>query len=73
MEFENWQVSNTMRELVRQENVKHELSLLAAQQEKVREFKLLIYTDLLFYHQDSSVSIYHFLSASAKRDRRSEF
>lgn len=38
MEFENWQVSNTMRELVRQENVKHELSLLAAQQEKVRKY-----------------------------------
>lgn len=36
MEFENWQVSSTMRELVRQENVKHELSLLAEQQEKVR-------------------------------------
>lgn len=35
IEFENWQVSNTMRELVRQENVKHELSLLAIQQEKV--------------------------------------
>ncbi|XP_020280412.1 ubiquitin carboxyl-terminal hydrolase 48-like isoform X2 [Pseudomyrmex gracilis] len=34
MEFENWQVSSTMRELVRQENVKHELSLLAEQQEK---------------------------------------
>lgn len=40
MEFENWQVSSTMRELVRQENVKHELSLLAAQQEKVRNYCL---------------------------------
>lgn len=40
MEFENWQVSSTMRELVRQENVKHELSLLAAQQEKVRKYRL---------------------------------
>ncbi|RLU27214.1 hypothetical protein DMN91_001014 [Ooceraea biroi] len=39
MEFENWQVSNTMRELVRQENVKHELSLLAAQQEKQKEIE----------------------------------
>ncbi|GAB1862262.1 ubiquitinyl hydrolase 1 [Camponotus japonicus] len=39
IEFENWQVSNTMRELVRQENVKHELSLLAAQQEKQKEIE----------------------------------
>ncbi|XP_036150538.1 ubiquitin carboxyl-terminal hydrolase 48-like [Monomorium pharaonis] len=39
MEFENWQVSSTMRELVRQENVKHELSLLAAQQEKQKEIE----------------------------------
>ncbi|XP_014488436.1 PREDICTED: ubiquitin carboxyl-terminal hydrolase 48-like isoform X4 [Dinoponera quadriceps] len=39
MEFENWKVSNTMRELVRQENVKHELSLLAAQQEKQKEIE----------------------------------
>ncbi|XP_070155965.1 ubiquitin carboxyl-terminal hydrolase 48 isoform X1 [Polyergus mexicanus] len=39
MEFENWHVSNTMRELVRQENVKHELSLLAAQQEKQKEIE----------------------------------
>lgn len=35
MEFENWEVSTTLRDLVRQENVKHELSLLAIQQEKV--------------------------------------
>lgn len=35
MEFENWEVSSTLRDLVRQENVKHELSLLATQQEKV--------------------------------------
>lgn len=35
MEFENWEVSPTLRDLVRQENVKHELSLLATQQEKV--------------------------------------
>lgn len=35
MEFENWEVSPTMRDLVRQENVKYELSLLAIQQEKV--------------------------------------
>lgn len=35
MEFECWEVSRTLRELVRQENVKHELSLLAIQQEKV--------------------------------------
>lgn len=41
MEFEDWQVSSTMRELVRQENIKHELSLLAAQQEKVRKYRLL--------------------------------
>ncbi|XP_011875197.1 PREDICTED: ubiquitin carboxyl-terminal hydrolase 48-like isoform X4 [Vollenhovia emeryi] len=39
MEFENWQVSSTMRELVRQENVKHELSLLAVQQEKQKEIE----------------------------------
>ncbi|XP_039306992.1 ubiquitin carboxyl-terminal hydrolase 48 isoform X2 [Solenopsis invicta] len=39
MEFENWQVSSTMRDLVRQENVKHELSLLAAQQEKQKEIE----------------------------------
>ncbi|XP_046838615.1 ubiquitin carboxyl-terminal hydrolase 48-like isoform X1 [Vespa crabro] len=39
IEFENWQVSNTMRELVRQENVKHELSLLAIQQEKQKEIE----------------------------------
>ncbi|XP_011139721.1 ubiquitin carboxyl-terminal hydrolase 48 isoform X2 [Harpegnathos saltator] len=39
MEFENWQVSSTMRELIRQENVKHELSLLAAQQEKQKEIE----------------------------------
>lgn len=35
MEFENWEVGLTLRDLVRQENVKHELSLLAIQQEKV--------------------------------------
>ncbi|XP_014603923.1 PREDICTED: ubiquitin carboxyl-terminal hydrolase 48-like isoform X1 [Polistes canadensis] len=39
IEFENWQVSSTMRELVRQENVKHELSLLAIQQEKQKEIE----------------------------------
>ncbi|KAL0101386.1 hypothetical protein PUN28_018901 [Cardiocondyla obscurior] len=39
MEFESWQVSSTMRELVRQENIKHELSLLAAQQEKQKEIE----------------------------------
>ncbi|XP_032686910.1 ubiquitin carboxyl-terminal hydrolase 48-like isoform X2 [Odontomachus brunneus] len=39
MEFESWKVSNTMRELVRQENIKHELSLLAAQQEKQKEIE----------------------------------
>ncbi|XP_067214471.1 ubiquitin carboxyl-terminal hydrolase 48-like isoform X2 [Linepithema humile] len=39
MEFEDWQVSGTMRELVRQENVKHELSLLAVQQEKQKEIE----------------------------------
>ncbi|XP_033330850.2 ubiquitin carboxyl-terminal hydrolase 48 isoform X1 [Megalopta genalis] len=37
MEFESWEVSSTLRELVRQENVKHELSLLAIQQEKQKE------------------------------------
>ncbi|XP_017884994.1 ubiquitin carboxyl-terminal hydrolase 48-like [Ceratina calcarata] len=37
MEFESWEVSPTLRELVRQENVKHELSLLAIQQEKQKE------------------------------------
>lgn len=42
MEFENWKVSNTMRELVRQENIKHELSLLAAQQEKVIKYLFYI-------------------------------
>lgn len=40
MEFESWEVSATLRDLVRQENVKHELSLLAIQQEKVRINKL---------------------------------
>ncbi|XP_023289479.1 ubiquitin carboxyl-terminal hydrolase 48 [Orussus abietinus] len=39
MEFERWQVNGTMRELVRQENVKHELSLLAVQQEKQKEIE----------------------------------
>lgn len=47
MEFENWQVSNTIRELVRQENVKHELSLLAAQQEKVRKYNIEIISGLV--------------------------
>ncbi|XP_076751475.1 ubiquitin carboxyl-terminal hydrolase 48 [Xylocopa sonorina] len=37
MEFECWEVSPTLRDLVRQENVKHELSLLAIQQEKQKE------------------------------------
>lgn len=50
MEFENWQVSNTMRELVRQENVKHELSLLAAQQEKVRRISCVYIYFFLNYH-----------------------
>lgn len=35
MEFESWEVSSTLRDLVRQENVKYELSLLAMQEEKV--------------------------------------
>ncbi|XP_060828211.1 ubiquitin carboxyl-terminal hydrolase 48-like isoform X2 [Bombus pascuorum] len=39
MEFENWEVSTTLRDLVRQENVKHELSLLAIQQEKQKEIE----------------------------------
>ncbi|XP_076161191.1 ubiquitin carboxyl-terminal hydrolase 48 isoform X2 [Ptiloglossa arizonensis] len=39
MEFENWEVSSTLRDLVRQENVKHELSLLAIQQEKQKEIE----------------------------------
>ncbi|XP_076679799.1 ubiquitin carboxyl-terminal hydrolase 48 isoform X2 [Andrena cerasifolii] len=39
MEFENWEVSPTLRDLVRQENVKHELSLLAIQQEKQKEIE----------------------------------
>ncbi|XP_076229795.1 ubiquitin carboxyl-terminal hydrolase 48 isoform X3 [Nomia melanderi] len=39
MEFECWEVSLTLRELVRQENVKHELSLLAIQQEKQKEIE----------------------------------
>ncbi|XP_076293641.1 ubiquitin carboxyl-terminal hydrolase 48 isoform X2 [Lasioglossum baleicum] len=39
MEFESWEVSCTLRELVRQENVKHELSLLAIQQEKQKEIE----------------------------------
>ncbi|XP_061940511.1 ubiquitin carboxyl-terminal hydrolase 48 isoform X2 [Apis cerana] len=39
MEFENWEVSPTLRDLVRQENVKHELSLLATQQEKQKEIE----------------------------------
>nr|XP_034180171.1 ubiquitin carboxyl-terminal hydrolase 48-like isoform X1 [Osmia lignaria] len=37
MEFDNWEVSVTLRDLVRQENVKYELSLLAIQQEKQKE------------------------------------
>lgn len=49
MEFENWQVSNTMRELVRQENVKHELSLLAAQQEKVKKYSIEIISGSVNY------------------------
>lgn len=52
MEFENWQVSSTMRELVRQENVKHELSLLVAQQEKVRKYRL--------YYVKTIVELYFF-------------
>ncbi|XP_066597829.1 ubiquitin carboxyl-terminal hydrolase 48-like isoform X2 [Prorops nasuta] len=39
MEFEKWEVSSVMRDLVRQENVKHELSLLAVQQEKQKEME----------------------------------
>ncbi|XP_043513028.1 ubiquitin carboxyl-terminal hydrolase 48-like isoform X1 [Frieseomelitta varia] len=39
MEFEHWEVSPTMRDLVRQENVKYELSLLAIQQEKQKEIE----------------------------------
>ncbi|OAD55682.1 Ubiquitin carboxyl-terminal hydrolase 48 [Eufriesea mexicana] len=39
MEFESWEVSSTLRDLVRQENVKHELSLLAIQQEKQKEIE----------------------------------
>ncbi|XP_076627631.1 ubiquitin carboxyl-terminal hydrolase 48 isoform X2 [Colletes latitarsis] len=39
MEFESWEVSPTLRDLVRQENVKHELSLLAIQQEKQKEIE----------------------------------
>ncbi|XP_017788014.1 PREDICTED: ubiquitin carboxyl-terminal hydrolase 48-like [Habropoda laboriosa] len=39
MEFESWEVSVTLRELVRQENVKYELSLLAIQQEKQKEIE----------------------------------
>ncbi|XP_054007627.1 ubiquitin carboxyl-terminal hydrolase 48-like isoform X2 [Hylaeus anthracinus] len=39
MEFENWEVSPTLRDLVRQENVKYELSLLAIQQEKQKEIE----------------------------------
>jgi len=73
MEFENWQVSNTMRELVRQENVKHELSLLAAQQEKVREFKFTLEHGFTVFIVKFHLYLCHFLSASAKRDRRSEF
>lgn len=39
MEFERWEVSDTVRELVKQENVKHELGLLAVQQEKVEKLR----------------------------------
>ncbi|XP_046432124.1 ubiquitin carboxyl-terminal hydrolase 48-like isoform X1 [Neodiprion fabricii] len=39
MEFERWEVSDTVRELVKQENVKHELSLLAIQQEKQKDIE----------------------------------
>ncbi|XP_015430229.1 PREDICTED: ubiquitin carboxyl-terminal hydrolase 48-like [Dufourea novaeangliae] len=39
MEFESWEVSSTLRDVVRQENVKHELSLLAIQQEKQKEIE----------------------------------
>ena len=38
MEFAKWELSATLRELVRQENIKHEISLLAVQEEKVRFF-----------------------------------
>lgn len=65
MEFENWQVSNTMRELVRQENVKHELSLLAAQQEKVRKYNVEIIISGLI---SSLCSLRHFFYFSAKRN-----
>ncbi|XP_043280492.1 ubiquitin carboxyl-terminal hydrolase 48-like isoform X2 [Venturia canescens] len=39
LEFEKWGLSETLRELVREENVKHELSLLAVQQEKQKEIE----------------------------------
>ncbi|XP_012261445.2 ubiquitin carboxyl-terminal hydrolase 48-like isoform X2 [Athalia rosae] len=39
MEFERWEVSDTVRQLVKQENVKHELSLLAVQQEKQKDIE----------------------------------
>lgn len=46
MEFEKWELSGTLRELVRGENVKHELSLLAVQQEKVN---IVIIRKLVMY------------------------
>ncbi|XP_024945389.1 ubiquitin carboxyl-terminal hydrolase 48 isoform X2 [Cephus cinctus] len=36
IEFEKWRVNETVRDLVKQENVKHELVLLAEQQERQR-------------------------------------
>ncbi|XP_011305311.1 ubiquitin carboxyl-terminal hydrolase 48 [Fopius arisanus] len=39
MEFQKWEVSETLRELVKQENVAHELSLLAVQEEKQKRIE----------------------------------
>lgn len=39
IEFNKWGLSETLRELVRQENIKHELSLLAIQEEKQKEIE----------------------------------
>ncbi|KAK0081893.1 hypothetical protein PV325_011420 [Microctonus aethiopoides] len=39
MEFEKWEVSETLCDLIKQENVKHELILMATQEEKRKEIE----------------------------------
>ncbi|XP_034947746.1 ubiquitin carboxyl-terminal hydrolase 48-like [Chelonus insularis] len=39
LEFDKWELSEQLRELIRQENIKHELSLLAIQQENQKEIE----------------------------------